>query len=62
LDGNKRTALAAAGIFLEMNGHRLVASEQHAVVATLALAAGEIDQVAAAAWLKQELERRSKVA
>ena len=28
VDGNKRTALAATGIFLELNGYRLSASNQ----------------------------------
>ena len=31
VDGNKRTALAATGIFLELNGYRLVSSNEGAV-------------------------------
>jgi len=60
LDGNKRTALAAAGIFLELNGHELIATEAQAVSVTLALAASELDQQAFSAWLRQESRPRKK--
>ncbi len=60
LDGNKRTALAAAGIFLELNGYELIATEIQAVTVTLALAAGELDQQAFSAWLRQESRPRKK--
>ncbi|MCK4549620.1 MAG: type II toxin-antitoxin system death-on-curing family toxin, partial [Candidatus Krumholzibacteria bacterium] len=43
IDGNKRTAFAAAGIFLELNGYRLTASEPDAVLAVLALSNGEMN-------------------
>jgi death on curing protein len=36
-DGNKRVALTVAGVFMELNGVRLVASEQDAANATMAL-------------------------
>jgi death-on-curing protein len=51
-DGNKRVALTVAGVFLELNGFRLVAPEQDAVTATLALSERKLDEDAFAAWLK----------
>ena len=51
-DGNKRVALTVAGVFLELNGFRLDASEQDAAQATRALSSREIDEVEFAAWLR----------
>ena len=56
-DGNKRLSLALAGIFLELNGWRLVAPETDAATMTLALAAREIEAPAFAAWLRTACER-----
>jgi death on curing protein len=53
MDGNKRTGFIAAYTFLGINGQRLEATEEDAVLKTLALAAGEIDASAYAAWLEQ---------
>ena len=50
--GNKRTAFAAAGSFLELNGHRLTASEPDAVLAVLALSRGEMKSEDFCNWLK----------
>jgi death on curing protein len=55
VDGNKRTALVTAAVFLLENGHELVASEADAVVTILALAAGEFDEEALAAWIRANL-------
>ncbi len=52
LDGNKRAALTAAGVFLRLNGKRLQADKIDAYRATLALAAGEISEDEFAAWLR----------
>jgi death-on-curing protein len=52
MDGNKRVALTVAGVFLELNGFRLEASEQDAAQATRALAAGEIGESRFAGWLR----------
>ena len=52
VDGNKRTAFAVAGIFLELNGYRLVATEPDAVLAVLALSKGELDAEGFRDWLK----------
>ena len=63
-DGNKRVALTAAGVFLELNGFRLDASEQDAFNATLALSSGKMDERQYAAWLRAScsaLPRRSGI-
>jgi death-on-curing protein len=51
LDGNKRTGFMMGAGFLERNGLEFRASEAEAVLRTLALAAGEIDEAAYARWL-----------
>jgi len=52
VDGNKRTAFAAAGIFLELNGYRLTASEPDAVLAVLALSRGTMNAEEFYKWLR----------
>ena len=58
LDGNKRSGLMAAALFLELNGMVFNAPEEEAVLQTLALAAGEIDADAYAAWLRDSCSPR----
>ena len=52
VDGNKRTTFAAAGVFLELNGYRLTASEPDAVLAVLALSKGEMKAEEFCNWLR----------
>lgn len=52
LDGNKRTSLVVAELFLELNGLRLTASDQACVMTFLALAAGELAEDELAAWIE----------
>lgn len=47
LDGNKRIAAAVAGVFLEINGFRLNATEDEVIKLFLAIAAGEMSREAA---------------
>ena len=56
VDGNKRTALLSAYVFLRMNGWRLVARESDAATATLALADGKMTEAAYAEWLRRNSE------
>jgi death on curing protein len=56
-DGNKRVALTVAGVFMELNGLRLEASEQDAANATRALSSREIDEVEFAGWLRTRSSR-----
>lgn len=53
IDGNKRSGLLAAALFLEANGIRFSAAEEAAVVQMLALASGAITAEDFALWLKQ---------
>jgi death-on-curing protein len=52
IDGNKRTAITAAGLFLRMNGYRLTASNQEFVNFTLQCAQGLISFEQMGAWLQ----------
>ena len=52
IDGNKRTALMAAYVFLRLNGVILDASEVDATVTFQDLAAGKVDEATLAAWLE----------
>ncbi|MGB0722936.1 MAG: type II toxin-antitoxin system death-on-curing family toxin [Gammaproteobacteria bacterium] len=52
-DGNKRVALTVAAVFLELNGYVLDADEAETVVVIEALAAGDLDEVALADWLRE---------
>ncbi len=56
VDGNKRAAFLATGLFLVLNGYRLVATQADAALTVLSLAAGDIDEAAFAAWLRQHIE------
>ena len=53
VDGNKRAAFLAVGLFLGLNGHRLTASQAEATVAMFGLASGDIDEPTFAAWLRE---------
>jgi len=53
LDGNKRTGLIAAYMFLDLNGMPLQADEVSATTMTFSLASSEIDEDDYTAWLAQ---------
>ena len=46
VDGNKRLAWAAAAVFLGINGHRVTTGDDEVVELVLAVAAGELTDVA----------------
>jgi death-on-curing protein len=52
VDGNKRAAFIAAGLFLRMNGVHVKADKAEAVLVVLDLAAGELTELQFAAWLR----------
>jgi len=52
VDGNKRVAFLAAGVFLRLNGWRLQVTQIDAIRTVLALAAGELPENGFAAWLR----------
>ena len=57
VDGNKRAAFLAAGVFLHLNGRRLTASQAEATVAMFTLAAGDLDEPAFAEWIRRHSAR-----
>ena len=58
-DGNKRAAFLALGLFVAINGWRLVADKAEATIVMLDLAAGELEEEALAEWIRARLARRS---
>jgi len=55
-DGNKRTALVVAELFLMLNGHVLTASNAECVTTFLDLAAGTITEDELARWFRDYIE------
>src|SRR4051794_16386955 len=53
IDGNKRAAFLAAGLFLRRNGRRLTASQPDAARVVLSVAAGEREMAPLAEWLRK---------
>ena len=51
LDGNKRTSLIAAELFLALNGADLAVDAAAAALTWLKLAAGEISETSLAQWI-----------
>lgn len=58
VDGNKRAAFLATGMFLAVNGYRLHATQAEATLAVLAVAAGEMDEVTFAQWIRTHIKPR----
>lgn len=59
IDGNKRTAFVCMELFLAMNDHVLDASDVDCVLTMLAVAAGDMDEPALAAWLRANTTKRA---
>lgn len=55
VDGNKRAAFLAVGLFLYLNGYRLTATQADATRAILALAASEIGEAQFAQWIRDHM-------
>jgi death-on-curing protein len=58
VDGNKRAAFLAVGVFLALNGYRLAATQAEATLTMLAVASGDLDDAGFAAWLRAHLHKR----
>lgn len=56
IDGNKRAALIALMTFVELNGHRFVASQVDAFQAILALASGDMTEDQLAEWVRRNIQ------
>jgi death-on-curing protein len=52
VDGNKRAAFLAVGLFLALNGYRLNASQPDATLTVMALAAGELNEEEFGRWIR----------
>ena len=58
VDGNKRAAFLAAGLFLGLNGYRLHATQADATLTVLSVAAGEMDEDEFAQWIRIHIKPR----
>jgi death-on-curing protein len=55
VDGNKRAAFLAVGLFLRLNGFRLVADKADATRTMMGVAAGEIDEAVFGDWIRAHI-------
>lgn len=55
VDGNKRVAFLATGLFLALNGRRLRVSQADATLTVLGVAAGIVSEEEFAAWIRAHL-------
>ena len=58
VDGNKRAAFIAIGLFLALNGLRLAASQVDATRIMFGVAAGRLGEEELAAWVRQHAQPR----
>jgi death-on-curing protein len=58
VDGNKRAAFLAIGLFLMVNGFRLKATQAEATLTILDVASGEIDEATLAQWIRTHIQPR----
>lgn len=59
VDGNKRAAFLAVGMFLYLNGYRLQAAQADATLTMLAVAAGDITEAEFAAWIRSHAVKKA---
>lgn len=52
VDGNKRCALLAVGLFLLLNGHKLVATPAEATLTMMSVASGELSEADFSHWIR----------
>ena len=57
VDGNKRTGFVVGVLFLELNRHRFLVSEEDAAQAVLSLAAGELEEEELAACMRENVKK-----
>ena len=60
-DANKRVAFLSVGLFLALNGQRLVASQTDATLTMLDVAASSLDEAGLAAWIRKHVQPRLPV-
>ena len=57
VDGNKRAAFLSIGLFLSMNGYRLIADQADAITVIMGVAGGEANEIELATWIAANVER-----
>ena len=58
VDGNKRAAFLAVGMFLAVNGYRLQATQADATLTVMDVAAGTMDESTFAQWVRDHIQIR----
>ena len=58
VDGNKRTGLVAAELFLGLNGWQLLVTDSDCVLTMLAVASGDITEEEFAAWIRTHISKK----
>jgi death-on-curing protein len=58
VDGNKRVAFLSIGLFLALQGWRLIATQADATLTMLGVAAGSVDEEALAQWIRDHMAKR----
>lgn len=56
VDGNKRAAFLAVGLFLALNGYRLRATQADATLIMLSVASGNLPEADLANWIRKNLK------
>jgi len=56
VDGNKRTSLVTADLFLMLNGHELVSSPVENVLMVLSVADGTLSEEELTAWIRRNIK------
>ena len=59
LDGNKRTSMVVAELFLDLNGFELAATDAQCVTIFLQLAAGDLNEHQLAEWITSNSVQRT---
>lgn len=60
VDGNKRTAMAAAAVFMELNGYQTIAKEGEVEKMALRIIREKLSQEVIADWLRRHTRRISR--
>jgi death on curing protein len=58
VDGNKRVAFLAVGLFLGLNGYKLTATQENATFTVMVVASGEMTEAEFANWIRVNSHRR----
>jgi len=56
IDGNKRIAFIAAGLYLQLNGFRLIADPAQATLVMLSVASSAFSEAELADWIRKNIE------